>query len=98
MGVAEVLVHIEAEAEYTSAMAWYLARNPKAADRLEAAFERALDSIAANPESYPVCDDRHRFCQLPRLPYSVIYRIAGDQVQVIALAHSARLPGYWSDR
>jgi plasmid stabilization system protein ParE len=96
--MAEVSIHSDAEAEYEAALAWYLARSARAATGFEAAFERALESIAASPELYPLCDDRHRFCMLRRYPYSIIYRVDGDQMRVVAVAHSRRLPGFWSGR
>lgn len=96
--MADVSIHSDAEAEYEAALAWYLARSARAADGFEAAFERALESIVANPQLYPLYDDRHRFCLLRRYPYSIIYRVDGDQIRVVAVAHSRRLPGYWSGR
>ena len=96
--MAEVSIHADAEAEYEAALAWYWARSAKAAQGFEAAFERALELIAANPDLYPRCDDRHRFCVLRRYPYSLIYRVDENQVRVVAVAHSRRLPGYWSNR
>jgi plasmid stabilization system protein ParE len=96
--VADIFIHSDAEAEYEAALAWYLARSDRAAAGYEEAFERALASIAANPLLHPLYDDRHRFCLLRRYPYSIIYRLDGDQVRVLAVAHSRRLPGYWSGR
>jgi plasmid stabilization system protein ParE len=92
--MADVTIHAAAEAAYEAALAWYMARSAQAAAGFEAAFERALELIAANPQSYPLCDDRHRFCILRRYPYSVIYRVDGVQVRVVAVAHSRRLPGF----
>lgn len=94
----EVSIHSAAETEYETAIAWYLARSKRAADGFETAFECALDSIAANPEVHPLCDDRHRFCLLRRYPYSIIYRRDEDEIRVVALAHSRRLSGFWSNR
>lgn len=96
--MVNVSVHSAAEAEYEAALAWYLTRGARAADGFEAAFERAPESIVANPGLHPPVDDRHRFCLLRKYPYSVIYRVDGDQVRVIAVAHSRRIPGYWSGR
>jgi len=31
-------------------------------------------------------------------PYSVIYRIKGDVVEIVAIMHQRRKPGYWADR
>jgi hypothetical protein len=46
-----------------------------------------------------MCDDRHRFYLLKRYPFQIIYRpISGDQWLIVAVAHSSRRPGYWSNR
>jgi len=80
--MADVSIHAAAEAEYEAALAWYLARSARAANRFEAAFEQALASVAANPELYPLCDGRHRFCVLRRYPFGLSYRVDSDQVRV----------------
>ncbi len=33
-----------------------------------------------------------------RYPYSIIYRIEGEHLRVLALAHHSRRPGYWAGR
>jgi plasmid stabilization system protein ParE len=76
--MADVSIHSDAEAEYEAALAWYLARSARAAAGFEEAFEQALGSIAASPELYPLCDDRHRFCVPRWYPYSIIFRVDGD--------------------
>jgi plasmid stabilization system protein ParE len=96
--VVEVTIHPDAEAEYEHALGWYLARSPQAAERFEAALDRAIEAIRANPTTFPLCDDIHRFVLLKRYPYSLVYRLDGDSARVIAVAHSKRRPGYWSDR
>jgi plasmid stabilization system protein ParE len=96
--VAEVRLTPDAEAEYEEALAWYLARSVRAAARFETAFEAAVASIESNPNLYALIDDEHRACLLRRYPYSLVYRVQGDQVQVIAVAHASRDPGYWSGR
>jgi plasmid stabilization system protein ParE len=97
--VAEVRIGEEAEAEYTEALAWYQARSGRAADGFEAAFAEALERIGQSPEQCPPCDEEgYRFTMLARYPYSLIYREVGGIVQVVALAHARRRPGYWSGR
>jgi toxin ParE1/3/4 len=96
--MADISIHPDAEAEYEAALAWYMARSERAAAGFETAFEQALKKIAANPELYPLRDDRHRFCLLRRYPYSLIYRVEVGHIQVVAVAHALRLPGYWSGR
>jgi plasmid stabilization system protein ParE len=96
--VANILIQADAEAEYEAALRWYHQRSARAADGFEAAFEDALALIVVNPEFCPLCDDRHRYCLMRRYPYSVIYRVDGGTIRVIAVAHSSRLPRYWADR
>jgi plasmid stabilization system protein ParE len=97
--VAEVRIGEEAEAEYTEALAWYHARSARAAEGFEAAFAEALERIGQSPEQFPPCDEEgYRFAMLGRYPYSLIYRTRGETVQVVAVAHARRRPGYWSRR
>ena len=35
---------------------------------------------------------------MKHFPYSVIYIVAGDEIQVLAVAHHSRRPGYWLKR
>ena len=95
----DVLIAEGAEEDYTQSLSWYAERSKSAAQGFEAAFARALEAIAANPERYPSCDDRHRFCRLKRYPFHIIFRNASeDQVLIVAVAHTIRRPGYWRER
>src|SRR4051812_15238094 len=71
-----------AEADYQAALAWYQARSERAASGFEAAVDEAVQSLAANPEMWPLCDDRHRFYLLRRFPYRIVYRLIGDDILV----------------
>jgi len=94
-----VLIAEAAEEEYTDSLKWYAERSVQAAEGFEAEFERALVSIAAHPERYPLCDDRHRFFLLKQYPFLVIYRpTTDDRWLVVAVAHTSRRPGYWRNR
>jgi plasmid stabilization system protein ParE len=35
---------------------------------------------------------------LKRFPYTLIFRVQGESVRVIAIAHHSRHPGYWAGR
>ena len=96
--MAEVTIHPAAEAEYQGALEWYPERSSQAAARFEIAFDRAIEFIRSQPTMFPRCDPVHRFILLKRYPYSLIYRVDGDSVRVIAVAHTKRRPGYWSQR
>ena len=95
----EVLIAEGAEEDYTASLSWYAERSEQAALGFEAAFAQALDAIAATPDRYPKCDDRHRFCLLKRYPFQVIYRsISKDRLLIVAVAHASRRPDYWQTR
>ena len=94
----EIRFHPEAQDEYQVALAWYQARSPQAAARFEAEAEHVLELIASNPEMFPKYDEDHRFVMLRRFPYSIVYQVAAGHIQVVAVAHSRRAPGYWKGR
>jgi|GEM_PF-277463 len=94
--IPEMLIANAAEKEYAESLKWYADRSRRAAVGFEAEFENALKAIAAHPERYPLCDDRHRFFLLKRYPFQIIYRsISGHQLLIVAVAHTSRRPGYW---
>lgn len=39
-----------------------------------------------------------RQVQLHRYPYLVVYKLRRSVVQVVAVAHASRRPGYWAKR
>ena len=91
--------HPDADDEAKVALRWYAARSPREARRFDSALGRIFDEIVGRPDRYPRLDSEFREAAVPRFPYSVIYRAlpTGD-VQVIAVAHASRAPGYWRDR
>ena len=97
--MSDVLIGEGADEDYAESLRWYAERSKQAAEGFEAEFARSLEAIAANPDRYPFCDDRHRFYLLKRYPFQVIYREAPDgRLLIVAVAHTSRRPGYWSDR
>ncbi len=95
----ELLVAEGAEQDYIESLRWYAERSKRAGEGFEAEFAQALEAIAANPRRYPLCDDRHRYYLLKRYPFQIINRlIADDQWLIVAVAHTSRRPGYWSNR
>lgn len=96
--MAEVVFHPAAEAEFATAFAWYHERSVRAAAGFEDEIERATEFLADFPKAYPKCDDIHRYCTLRRYSYGLVYRVDGDQVIVVAVAHDHQLPGFWLDR
>jgi plasmid stabilization system protein ParE len=97
--MAEIVIGEWAEAEYIESLLWYAERSRPAAEGFEAEFAQALEAIAAAPDRYPACDDRHRHYLLRRYPFHIIYRKASDnRLLIVAVAHTSRHPGYWLNR
>ena len=93
-----VRLHPLAEQEALAAFRWYEERNALVAKILLIEFEAAMDRIAESPGRWPRISGRYRRFVLGRFPFSIVYRLRGGCVEVIALAHHRRRPGYWTGR
>jgi plasmid stabilization system protein ParE len=91
-------IHAETLAELKSAVSWYLERNETAALNFVSELDRALDLVIKTPGRWPVGDLATRRFVLQRFPFAVIYRETEESVQVLAIAHGHRRPGYWKKR
>jgi toxin ParE1/3/4 len=60
--------------------------------------ENSLAKILASPVRFLKVFAQHRACSLIDFPYQIIYRVVGDVMVVIAVAHTSRRPGYWKRR
>jgi len=90
--------HPEAIEEARGAARWYRERNAAAAEAFLAELERALIRIVEAPERWPVVAAERRRFVLRRFPFSIVYRVKSGHVEVLAVAHGRRRPGYWRDR
>lgn len=95
---AEVEFLDEAIAEAAAARLWYQERSPVAAALFVDELSLAVAAIADIPNTWPRYMAGTQRYLLRRFPFFVVYRPFGDRVQVIAVAHARRRPGYWADR
>ena len=98
MSPRQIDIHPEAVAEVRAATQWYRERSDLAADAFLAELDRAVEKIAENPEMYPhyVRGTRRYFLQ--RFPFYLVYRQVDEKLEIIAIAHGRRKPGYWKKR
>jgi hypothetical protein len=61
-------------------------------------LDRAIDQIGRNPEHYPLYDFGTQRIVLRRFPFVIVFRKAVAGVEIIAIAHVRRRPGYWHER
>jgi len=68
----------------------------------EAAFLRELDhaveQVAEAPHQWPSYLAGTQRYVFPTFPYSLVYFVDGDLINVVAVAHERRKPGYWRMR
>ena len=91
-------VHPEAVLETQAAYRWYPDRNNTAAEAFLAELDRAVEAISESPMRWPIHLHGTRRFLLRRFPFSVVYRELGETLQIVAVAHGRRKPGYWKDR
>jgi toxin ParE1/3/4 len=97
--MARVELHPEAAAEATAAYEWYAEHSASAADRFLAELDLAVEKIAATPMRWPIYLNRTRRYLLQRFPYIVVFRQSEeDLIEIVAIAHGRRRPGYWKSR
>lgn len=93
-----VLWHREARIEADEAAGFYGARQPGLDRRFLDILEDALQRISRRPQMYPKVENDIHKCRLPRFPYGVIYRAKSESVEILAIMHLKREPGYWKAR
>ncbi len=88
--------HPAAQVEYEEALKWYFARSPSAAERFETDVEHGLHFIGSSGDLCPKYDESHRYCMLRHFPYSLVFSVAAESsIQIVAVMHASRRPGYW---
>jgi len=87
-----------AAAEVEGAAEWYGERSSEAREGFLAELDHAVTMIQEAPGRWPSYLHGTKRILLRRYPFSVVYRLVGTDLQIIAVAHQKRRPGYWSDR
>ena len=88
----------EAEEEMVEASLYYQTQSPRLGVEFLSEVERAVKSIAASPNTWPILEGDLRRRLTKRFPFGILYRIESAAIVAIAVAHLRRKPGYWKDR
>lgn len=91
-------IHQEATQEIISAIIWYMEQSPSAADGFIVDLNQRLTSVLHDPHRFAKYLYRTRQSRLRSYPYLIVYRFRRSVVQVVAVAHTSRRPGYWAKR
>lgn len=95
----EITYHPEAFREGVEAAEWYEAQSEGLHLRFLEHWKEAEQRMAASPGRNRIFHDGMRRCRFEVFPHSLVYRIRpGEFIEVIAVMHPSRRPGYWTDR
>ena len=89
-----------AQAELSAAAAWYEARATGVGEKFLMRVDDAIKRISEHPSSFPVWAAAPRFRKVvtEKFPYVVFYRDTSERIEIVAIAHGSRLPGFWLKR
>lgn len=91
--------HPEAESDLREAAGYYRDRaGPSLAQSLLTEFERSVQLLMQHPRLGALWLHGKRRFVMKHFPYSVIYTLTADEIQILAVAHHSRRPGYWRKR
>jgi plasmid stabilization system protein ParE len=94
----EIRLHPRAEQELRAAYLWYAERNEIVAEAMQLEIDHAMKVVSESPNRWPRLTKSERRYVLPRFPFSLVYRVNRQFIEIIAVAHQKRRPGYWSVR
>jgi plasmid stabilization system protein ParE len=90
--------HPLAADEAQAAERWYRERNETASGRFQRELDRAIEQIAERSETGSPYLSNTRRVLLRRFPFFIVYRVRGGVLEIVAVAHGRRRPGYWRTR
>ena len=94
----KIRFHPSARRELLKYNRWYFVRSPSAAAGFEREIDHAISRISETSERYARTSHGCRRFALLKYPFTIVYRIVGDEIEIIAVAHRRRRPGYWTRR
>ena len=93
-----VILHPEAGAEMLAAAEFYEGKRAGLGIEFIGEVERATSALVVYSRIGHRFSRRLRRVLVQRFPYGLLYRIEGERIFVVAVAHVRRRPGYWRHR
>lgn len=84
--------------ELSEAIGWYSARSESVANQFRDAVRAKLREAARSPHHWPLDLNGTRQILLGEFPYVLIVREIHGTLELVALTHASREPGYWHNR
>jgi plasmid stabilization system protein ParE len=90
--------HPGSKGESKEAVDWYWDRSRVAALDFSSELKSALSRLREAPSTYSPYLHGTRRILLNRFPFFVVFRERLRDIQIIAISHAKRRPGYWRKR
>jgi toxin ParE1/3/4 len=95
----KVSLSLEALTDAQQVADWYIDQYAgPAALALSAEIDSALEKLCRSPGLGTPGPEGTRIWPIHRFPVSLVYRVQGDELRVIAVASQRKRPGYWRGR
>lgn len=89
-------LHPDAADEHQRQVSYYEEKQKGLGKRYHAAFRKAVEAACNGPQRYKIdWPPDIRRVQFTAFPFDLVYREQRGIVQVLAIAHHRREPGYW---
>jgi len=94
----KVIYHPQALEELIEAELYYESCSHGLGNRFLDSVENAIDFIRQNPLVFRPDELGRRKYIIKKFPYLLIYKVEKESIFILAVAHTARKPGYWKSR
>jgi len=93
-------LHPDVFEELDFAKKWYADKSVELANEFINEIEFAMNAIKTNPEMWPpfLIVPRIRHFLVHRFPFGIYYIVKNEMIQILAVGHLHRKPGYWKSR
>jgi plasmid stabilization system protein ParE len=95
---ARIGFHPAAAAEVEAAGQWDAERSPIAAQAFATEVNACVERVGEAPDRWPRYVRGTRRYLFPHFPFSLVYRVRNGEIEIVAVAHHRRRPGYWRNR
>ncbi len=84
--------------ELRRAAQWYDQREAGVGQEFLHAVDQGLDHLLHDPSARPIIQEGIHRQFVDRFPFDLLYRVRPTRIEIVAVAHHSRRPGYWQRR
>ncbi len=93
-----VRIHAGARQDFLTAVEYFSTISGAVSNSFINEFERCIRIIETQPTAWTPIDFNCRRCLFQSFKYSIIFKIDGQDIIVLAVMHNSRNPYYWTER